>query len=70
MTVKYTTATGERLDDMGKLDMLFHEISRIIGCNAICESRCVFPEVGSGVGCPLNQFRDSVDYACGLKEEA
>lgn len=50
-----------------KLDMLFEEIGEIMGCNARCETECVYPDVGPDVGCPLNQFRASVDYVVNQK---
>lgn len=61
MAIRYAMVTGEVLDDSGKLDMLFDEIGAIMGCDDSCEERCVFYEVGTGPGCPLNQFRDRID---------
>lgn len=52
---------------MDRLDMLFEEIGEIMGCNERCETECVYPEVGTDVGCPLNQFRASIDYIVGQK---
>lgn len=69
MATKYTTADGTRPTNTDKLDMLFKEISDIIGCSESCQTRCVYPDVGEQVGCPLNQFRASVDYVFGVKEQ-
>ena len=39
---------------------LMRQLAEILKCNDCCEERCVFPEVGTGAGCPLNEFEDKV----------
>ena len=47
----------------------FDELSRLLKCNDYCEKRCVFPDVGTGAGCPLNEFEDRVMDALGIRIE-
>ena len=48
-----------------KVRDMFWRLSVIIGCNDCCEKRCVFNDVGTGAGCPLNEFEDKVIEAIG-----
>ena len=44
---------------------LFSRLAGVLGCNGTCEERCVFYDVGTGPGCPLNQFEDRCVEALG-----
>lgn len=46
---------------------MFSSLSNILRCSDCCEQRCVFPEVGEGAGCPLNEFEDKVLEALGAQ---
>ena len=42
-----------------------HDIMSIIGrdivpCNEQCEAECVFKDIGTDAGCPINEFEDRV----------
>ncbi len=50
-----------------KIRDMFSSLSSILRCNDCCEQRCVFPEVGEGAGCPLNEFEDKVLEALGVQ---
>lgn len=39
------------------------EIAYMLGCNKCCEERCAFPDIGTGEGCPINEFFDRVENA-------
>ena len=43
-----------------ELRNMFGRLAAILHCNDYCEKRCVFPDVGTGAGCPLNEFEDRV----------
>ena len=48
-----------------ELRNMFGKLSAILHCSDYCEKRCVFPEVGTSAGCPLNEFEDKVREVIG-----
>ena len=52
-----------------KVRKAFRELGYLLQCNDFCEERCVFPEIGEGAGCPLNDFEDKVMEAIGRRPE-
>lgn len=54
-------------DYMRELDEMFRRMSVILHCNDWCEEKCVFEDVGTGAGCPLNEFRDRIDDVMGTE---
>ena len=49
---------NEQLDKGQEVRNIMRRLSYLLQCNDICETRCVFPEIGRGDGCPLNDFED------------
>lgn len=48
---------------------LFDELGKLLECDGSCSRRCVFPEIGEGAGCPLNEFEDRVMDAIGGNDD-
>ena len=59
---------NERFDRKEEVRRIMNRLSSLLQCNVVCERRCVFPEVGRGDGCPLNDFEDRLYEAIGVVE--
>ena len=54
---------NERFDREQEVRGVMRRLAYLLQCNDFCEKRCVFPEVGKGDGCPLNDLEDKLHEA-------
>lgn len=59
---------NERFDRKQEVRDVMRRLSYLLQCNDSCEKRCVFPDIGTGEGCPLNEFEDRIYEAIGGAE--
>lgn len=50
-------------DEYAKLTKVSDELTGLLNCRDHCEERCVFSDIGTGEGCPINEFINRVEDA-------